>query len=161
MKTFSQIVKTSFRSFAANGMIAALALCGVLALCCFAPQDASDWAKVRKLVALDAAAFGATSPHSSVLVVGVLDGNPTRTTNGSVVYVEQRRDTPDDGGDRYPPIVAGDAAQQASHGTFLRVISVSRVRFPSCGPSTGTTRCMALAVTLAGRFESKANHESA
>jgi hypothetical protein len=101
MKTFAQTIKTSFRSFAANGMIMVLALCGVLAVFCFAPQDARDWAKVRKLDALDAEAFEATNPHSSVLVTGVLDGNSTRTPDGLVAYVEQRLDAPDDGGDRY------------------------------------------------------------
>jgi hypothetical protein len=101
MKTLSQIANTSLRSFAANGMIMVLALCSVLALCCFAPQDARDWTKVRKLDAVDAEAFGATEPHSSVLITGMLDGNPTRTPDGLIAYVKQRLDVPDDGGNRY------------------------------------------------------------
>lgn len=100
-KTFSQIVNTSLRSFAASGMTAVLALCGVLVVFCFAPQDARDWEKARKLDALDVEGFWATSPHSSVLVTGVLDGDPTRTPDGLVAYVEQRRDAPDDRGNRY------------------------------------------------------------
>jgi hypothetical protein len=98
---FSDIARKSYRSFAANGMIAALALCGVLAIFYFAPQHARDWKEVQKLDTPDVEAFEATSPHSTVLVTGVLVGNPTRTPDGFVAYVEQRRDTPDGGGVHY------------------------------------------------------------
>ena len=97
----SQVVHKSYRSFAANGMIAALALCGLLAVLYFGPRHARNWKEVREIDILDVEALGAASRHSSVLVTGVLDGNPTRTLDGLVAYVEQRRDTPNGVGVHY------------------------------------------------------------
>ena len=101
MKTFFQVVHTSYRSFAASGMNAVLVLCGVLAICCLMPEEARDWQTVRRLPVLDANTFETTDANSSVLVIGVLEGNPTRTPDGLVAYVEQRQTKPEGGGDRY------------------------------------------------------------
>jgi hypothetical protein len=101
MKVFSRVLNKSYRSFATIGINAVLALCGVLAIYLLGPGATRDWETVHKLNPLDAETFEATAPNSSVLVTGVLEGNPTRTSDGLVAYVEQRQAKPAGGGDRY------------------------------------------------------------
>lgn len=107
VRTFWQVIGSSFGSFAANGMVAILMVCGLFVVALLAPQEAQDWERVQRLFPMDARAYKATRPQSLVLVTGTLEGNPTLTPGGLVAYVERVWDATDGGIDGHPgPLAA-------------------------------------------------------
>jgi hypothetical protein len=97
VSAFWRVIRSSYRSFAASGIVLILLFSGLLVLGCLAPQKAQGWKRVQELSPLDARAYQAAYPQSVVLVIGMLEGNPTHTPGGLVAYTEQGRDGADGG----------------------------------------------------------------